>query len=441
MVPVVTSSDIWRYVFAGDVDSAITVTHDVRGAVCEPRERELVSGIFFDPSMSSSSGHQFPVALVYRELASELGCQLKVLHSYSTSLAPFAELRGFFLVPHHTLTFRSIQTACELKNVNEYFEREYSYALRQFDSAFCVFATARYVNIVGAVNAVAAHPRARQLPLIFTVFEADDAPDCSDRELISSAFTQAASILQERYIPYKIIVETKYIRNYLLDCGFRSDSVGIYEYVAAYHVTDGVARYGSTRGRIRVGFLGGSRPVKNPEMIARLIVEQEPSSEIKWCVQFDLDYIGRKLGQAVVEKLLELREMDVIELYVGKLDERAYNNLFCSLDIVVMPYATRYQNIGSGIICQAVYAEVIPVIPKRSSMYEFYLSLGGEAPSFDSLSDAALWGAIREAVRRLVELKKSAKRVRAGIDSHPGSVIQWRRDMIAWLSDIAECDL
>ncbi len=436
----VTSKQLWQHIFAGQVEQAISITrHGRKSDTCQQELNNVIANaLYFDPSLSSNSGHQLNISMAYACLAHELDYRFLVRHAYNASISRRQDWQPYFLVPHHTLAFRAIQTQQELMHVNDYFEYEFIDAISHCNPKLCIFATTRFTNIVAAARAVASAQTVTPTRIIFMVFEADDAPDCCNPNLIRSTFVEAASILLKHKIAYKISVETNYIRDFLLDCGFQAKNVHIYEYVAAKQITDGVRLIKRIDNRVRIGYLGGSRRVRNPEIIADLLLAQGIPRAILWCVQLNLKYIERTRGPQVVEKILALHEQGTIELYSGELSEQEYKTLFCSLDIIVMPYSERYQKIGSGILCEAIYAEIIPVIPENSSMNEMYISLGGDAPTFQTLSTTTLQQAIVDGVDRLPELKRVATHIQADWSQHPNSAKQWRRDILSWVSGVSK---
>jgi hypothetical protein len=426
---------IWELVFAGDQSRAIAESNKSRNPSKSPVQTggENSNIVLFDPSLSLASGHQMGITQAYEELFTAAGCRLTVKHAYNLSIPERENWQPYFVVPHHTLAFQAISSAKELTNVNEYFEYEIAQVINSLRPEICVIATARFTNIVGAVNAIAAYQRSHTPAVIFTVFEADDAPDCNDSRLIRSAFMEAANILNDREISYRISVETAYIRNFLVACGFKSECVSIYEYVAANQITSDVGFSSLIDEKIRVGYVGGSRPTRNPELIADLIMQHPLNEKFRWCVQFDLNYIEQQRGTEVVQKLVHLKRQGLIEMYECNLSQPEYNALFCSLDFLILPYSQRYQKIGSGILNEAIYAEVIPVFPKSSTLNELYRSLGGNVPSFDSLSLEDLYTAVLEGIERRAELKQSAVQIKKRWHGHPHSTANWSIELSDWI--------
>ena len=435
----ITDRQIWERVFEGRVQYAIDCTHKSRKSGTWTQDQSesttLTNMLYFDPSLASNSGHQLHAASAYVRLTHELTYRCFVMHAYNSSVRRQQHWQAYFLVPHHTLAFRAIKTQQELIYVQEYFEYEFGTAIKRYKPKICVFATIRFINIVAAVKAVTSQQTTMPRAIIFTVFEAYDAPDCSNPDIVRSAFVEAATILRRYEMPNRIIVETNYLRNFLLECGFQSESVRIYEYVAAKQITDGVVLPVKSDARVRIGFVGNSRRVRNPELIADLLIEQAIPESIRWCVQLDLEYIKRIRGQDTVKRIRVLHEQGKIELYSGELTEQKYRTLFCSLDIIVMPYSERYQMIGSGIFSEAIYAEVIPIMPDKSSMNDLYTSLGGNAPTFQTLSLTTLQQAITDGINRLTCLKQSAKRIKADWIKHPSSAEQSQRSLANWMKD------
>ena len=428
---------IWQHIFLGDIDKAISITrkHRLEKPGCLSNIEGKGSAYLFDASLSSASGHQMNMVKAYESLMKQEGYTVSLYHAYTDSLfASPSNWNPYFLVPHHSLSFSAIKEQRDIEHINLYFQREYAHALSDNQPEVCIFLTARFNNIVGAVSSVVEKNYDKQPKLLFTIYEADDAPDCENPELIRQAFSLAASMLRQYKIPYLLSVETDYIRDYLISCGFHSNSIHKYEYVAAPSVTHIDALPRRSSGRVRVGYVGGTRPVKNPDLIAQMVAESNDVANLHWCVQFDLAYMHQVVGLEAVESIKQLHIDGVIELYDVGLDESEYRKLFCSLDFVVLPYSERYEKIGSGVLSEAIYAGVVPILQKNSRMEKLYSSLGGRAPTFKTLSKSELNKAIQSGVEMCVELKAEANSVRDSWQKHPSSSEQWRDTIKSWLS-------
>lgn len=431
----IDTTQVWELIFAGEVEQALIMSRASRRTNDWQKSRlaDCPRALYIDPSLSSASGHQSNTAVAYASLVKKLGYDFQLIHANNNCLKSRRGWNPFFNVPHHTASFRTINSRQELTSINKYFEHEYSEVLNYYQPSVCVFATTRFVNIIGAAKAVTSRSTTRLTRVVFTIFETEDAPDCHNPNLIRSAFEEAASILASSGPAYKIYVETPYLRNYLIKCGFEPAKVTLAEYAAASRVTEGVKseKYSQT---VRIGFLGGSRPHRHPELIADLILNEGIPGEIKWCVQLDLQYIRNLRGEDTVRKLIDMHEAGTIELFTGVMGESEYRSAFCSLDLIVLPYSERYEKIGSGIVSEAIYANVIPILPQKSSMNDLYSSLGGNTPTFHTTAATEIEITINAAIDRLPILKRDTRKVRSIWLKHPQSSAQWTHDLLTWLT-------
>lgn len=435
----ITSREIWKDVLEGRVQQAIASTRTYRMVNTEglTEHRQASSdpvALFLEPSLTSNIGHHFNLALCYERLLNNLGYRTVVIHAYKNALAPRQDWHPHFLVPHHTLAFRAIESYEDLERVKNYFTTEFGDIINRYDPRLCVFGTIRFTNVVGAALALT-NNRARPCrQAIFGVMEAQQTPDCHNPAIVRSAFTQAASMLRAHRVPHMLIVETDYIRDFLISCGFSQKQVKLYPYVAAKHSIDTTAVSKGSDGQVQIGYVGASRPVRNPELMADLLLLEAFPESIRWSVQFDLNYLETARGKSAVQRLQAMHKDGMIRLYSTGLDEQDYSSLFGSLDFVVLPYSERYRQIGSGVLIEAIYFEVIPILPRASSMNNLYASLGGDTPTFEVLSTAAIKAAIADGLSRLKDLKKAATAIRRRWSQHPSATEQWQADLTTWLS-------
>jgi len=294
----------------------------------------------------------------------------------------------------------------------------------------CVVATARFTNIMSAAEALIENDVRLA---IFVVMEAADVPDCKDSRIVRSAFTNAASFLERHKIFYFVIAETEIVKTFLLRCGFPKNKVQVNPYVGATLINNMSSPPPKDPDRIRVGYLGGSRPVRHPELIADLIVSGTLPESVELRVQLDLLYIKRTLGQKIYDEVKAKQRNGLLRLYPPNLSNQEYRSLFCSLDFVIMPYSRRYDQIGSGVFLEAIYAGVIPILPAESKLSETYTVLGGAAPGIQTLSSTGIESAIIEGVSRYKELSRNAIDIRNAWRQSPYSAEKWQLGLVDWL--------
>ena len=425
---------IWDEVFDGDVHTAsgwtdaLRKTHKETGA-SGTSSLEPVA-LYLEPSLNSNNGHQLTLTGCYTQLLTKLGYRTRVAHALKNSLQQKEDWLPYFLVGHHTRVSRDINSLSELEKVESYFLSEFEGLIEKHNPRVCIFATIRFTNIVAAAKALITNNTQHA---VFGVMEAAEVPDCKDSSIVRSAFSRAARLLQESAVTHMFIAETDHVRTFLLDCGFREENVKVFPYVAAKLITDIPELSKKDSKNLQVGYLGGSRPVRHPELIADLLISDSLPDSVDLSVQLDLNYIHNKRGQNICDKINKMHKAGSITLYPPSLSDQQYRALFCSLDFIILPYGERYQQIGSGILLEAVYAGVIPLLPADSKMNELYTSLGGQAPSIKSLSTKAIRDSVIDGLVRYPTLKETVVTIREKWQQHPSSAEQWQYELTEWL--------
>ena len=429
-MPVPTEKQIWTEVLKGNSQTATTWSKSKRSQQKQTKTTQNPTALYLEPSLSSTNGHQLTLAGCYKQLLKTLGYQTTIAHALNNSLEQKEHYLPYFLVKHHTMACRSINSLSDLKNVDQYFLNEFEQIIEEYDPSICIFPTIRFTNIVAAAKSLTAH---KAQNVIFGVMEAAEVPDCDDPGIVQSAFIRAATLLQEHGLAHLLIAETDHVKTFLLKCGFQEEHVRVFPYVAARLITDIPRPAKNIPKNIQVGYLGGSRPVRHPELIADLLVSEPLPDNIYLSVQLDLNYIKNKRGQQICEAINEMHSNGSITLYGPNLSNQQYRSLFCSLDFVILPYGKRYQQIGSGILLEAIYAGTIPIFPADSKMNDKYTSLGGNAPCFTSLSTDEVKEAIINGVLRYSALRENAKIIREQWRKHPSSTEHWESELTNWL--------
>jgi len=435
--PQVTARQIWEMVLSGRTTDALSVTRDCREAQYAGQHSSAGNhrrrALFVEPALSSCDGHHYHLATHYESLLVRLGFETTVVHAFRHKLDLPPGWVPYFLVPHHTLACRGIKTEQDLQAVEQYFVAEYLTLLRRFQPEVLILGTMRFTNVAALATALAKAGSIRPRFTLLGVLETDLVPDCDRPVIALGAFRRAAALLSHACIPHKVIVETNTVRNSLVNSGFSEDNIHAYQYVAAQRLNRGNSPLAAGDGQVRIGYLGGSRRVRNPDLIAQLLCSVQFDHATSWHVQLDLDYLEQRCAATTVAQLRQLHADGALELYKTGLDESEYQSLFTSLDLVVLPYSKRYRIISSGILVEAIYANVIPVMPRDSSMFALYTSLGAQPPAFDELTLSSVFHAIKTAVSQIEELRCMATAVRERWQNHPQSAEQWQEDLRTWL--------
>jgi len=428
-----TEKQIWDEVFDGSVRTALEQTQAYRSShqpVDTPTTKPKPTALYLEPSLNANTGHQLTLAGCYKQLLTNLGYQTIIAHALKNSLQQQPDHLPYFLVKHHTMASRNIDSSAEMARVEHYFRNEFEQIIREYTPDLCVFATIRFTNIVAATQAITDQNIAHS---IFGIMEAAEVPDCTDPGIIQTAFSRAADILQKQNASHLLIAETEYIKTYLLNCGFQEENVEVFPYVASRQITDIPQPHKKDQKNIQVGYIGDSRPVRYPELIADLLVLEPIPGLVDLNIQLNLAYIKNKRNQKLCDEISNLHKNGFIKLHPPNLSNQQYRELFCSLDFVILPYGERYEQIGSGVLFEAIYAGVIPILPADSKLNRFYAALGGDAPVFETLSAQAIRAAIIDGVLQYSTLNKMAMAIQSKWPDHPSSTEQWQSKLTNWL--------
>lgn len=420
-------AEVWKFVLQGYLDKALQASPPVSRSGTAFRD----GVVYIEPRLASESGHFFKLAKCYLRLFDALDLPCAVFHSLQSNLRERDGWIPYFPVPDHTLAHRSIQNQADLGLVHSYFRAQFGRIFDLLAPRVLVLPSARFTDILPAAQTLARTSHQRKGIGIFGVLESAAVPDCANETLVASTFSHCANELDDSGVSYTIIAESPTIKDFLVTAGFASKTVRVFPFVAASMLETGwTSRDGNT---INVGYLGGTREVKNPEIIADLLLSGTLPEKTTWHVQLDLQYVQRTRGEDAVRTLLSIRETGKIRLYDTDLSDLEYENLFRVLDIVLLPYGSRYKNIGSGIFLEAITAEVIPIIPESSTMHTLYRQLEGGAPALSDLSPEAIMDVVVRTVSRFRGLRENAVRVRKNWISHPWGFEAWRRFMMEFL--------
>lgn len=431
------SARVWQTLFEGNLQAALDLTRSCRrrgqaDSADVDRAHHPVA-TFIEPALSSRVGHHYHLAMHYGQVLRAAGFQTIVLHAHDHASDDRPGWYPYFVVSH-TTGRKAIASGHQLGLVERYFTAEYEEILDRYDPSLCVFGTARFTTIRAAATALAGGERHRRRQAVFGVLEADDPPDACDPGIVRGAWSRAAAVLHDHDIPHRMVVETEQIRSFLIECGFSPDDTKLYQYVAAGRIAKESPTSGPDGDCVTVGYVGGSRPVRRPETIADVLCGEAFPPHVRWKVQLDLRYVAKHRGVDLVRRLRDLHEGGVVELFPTDLEEERYRSLFHSLDFVVMPYSDRYERIGSGVLIEAIYCGVVPIVPARSSMHRLYASLGGEPPTFDGGNPSSVRTAILDGLSRREALKAQAQLVRDRWADHPQSSERWQADLEEWIA-------
>jgi hypothetical protein len=108
-----------------------------------------------------------------------------------------------------------------------------------------------------------------------------------------------------------------------------------------------------------------------------------------------------------------LTHLEAVTLYETGLAVSQYYALFEKVDIILLPYDTRYQFSGSGVFFEAMALGKVQVVPGGSFMERVLEGCGGEPVVFEALTPEAVLEALRYAIEHFDELAGKARIARA----------------------------
>ena len=73
-----------------------------------------------------------------------------------------------------------------------------------------------------------------------------------------------------------------------------------------------------------------------------------------------------------------------------------YYRAFAGLDVVLLPYSDRYQSSSSGIITEAIELNVLPVVPRGSTMEQIAKVANAPHIAIDEVSAEAIFAALKQ---------------------------------------------
>jgi glycosyltransferase involved in cell wall biosynthesis len=150
--------------------------------------------------------------------------------------------------------------------------------------------------------------------------------------------------------------------------------------------------------KIRVGMMGATREDKGYGVLPDLISLADDSNfPVEWRLQFDKvqarDFRDQPFMQADIDRL----EQDPnVTIRSGFATQDEYYRAFAGLDVVLLPYSDRYQSSSSGIITEAIELNVLPVVPRGSTMEQIAKVANAPHIAIDEVSAEAIFAALKQ---------------------------------------------
>lgn len=150
--------------------------------------------------------------------------------------------------------------------------------------------------------------------------------------------------------------------------------------------------------KIRVGMMGATREDKGYGVLPDLVSLADDSNfPVEWRLQFDKvqarEFRDKPFMQADINRLEQNPNVTILSSFPTQ-DE--YYRAFAGLDVVLLPYSDRYQSSSSGIIIEAIELNVLPVVPRGSTMEEIALAAGAPYLSINEVTPEAIFAALKQ---------------------------------------------
>jgi hypothetical protein len=425
----VVRARLLKNLLRGDPDPAIRAD---TGMEPESADRMHAQVAYFEPRMQDQGGHFHHLAASYESFFRERSLDTLLLHHREWRGPSRARSRSAFSIADHAVGYEKLSSQGQMAAFECYFSAVTSRWLRASGAAMAIFPTARFLTLPGYLDAVEESDMVRGA--VLGVMETWPVPDCDDEQLVIRAFEDSASVVRESAKAYLVIAESAPVRDWLLARGFPDSVISISPYVAAARFTARERPVGARADQTHFGYLGGTRPVQNPGLMARCFLDSEPLPGA-WSVRLDLKLVARELDMRPRSLRRRLRARGV-RLLPGHLENTDYDDLFRLIDVMVLPYAERYETIGSGLFLECLCAGVAPLLPARSTMRTLYEDLGGLAPVIDPVTPGGIAEAVLQCSAQREALLDNAGLVRKNWLSHTWGPVAWRAAMGRWLEAI-----
>lgn len=376
----------------------------------------------FEPRMRGLQGH-FPLLVdAYDRLCTNAGLAMNVFHHRDWHAARPNRWHGAFPLVDHLVGAGRPVDHFVLDAYTEMTREIVAGCAAHSGAKVALFPTARYLTLPGIAGAV--RETAGLRAVVVGVMETAPVPDCDDIELVTEAFRGAATLLADIGKDVLLVAESAALADALVGYGFDAGQVQIAPYPAAarFDTPGETLRAGAPA---RIGALGATRPVHQPERLAAYLLEAGLKNT-DWRVRLDPTHAAVPLGMTPDDLEAALRERGVT-LMPRQLSQHEYDATLAALDVMLLPYGERYRTIGSGIFLECVCAGVVPLVPARSTMRALYERLGGAAPAIAGSSPADLAAAVDACLSGLPALRTNALAVRQAWLAHEHGPAAWRR--------------
>ena len=206
--------------------------------------------------------------------------------------------------------------------------------------------------------------------------------------------------------------ETRPVSAFLKSVAEHHLDVGTFPYLAAHLSKEYTSASLPTpgRARLRIGYLGMTRKDRGTHLVPGIILAAQDRIErpLEWLVQLDPDGVRAIGGTRLTAQIEALKNLESVSLYGTGLVVSQYYELFAKIDILLLPYDTRYQFSGSGVFFEAMALGKVLIVPSGSFMETVLEECGGQPVVFEALTPEAVLEALCYATAHFDELARKA---------------------------------
>ena len=389
-----------------------------------PNVSDLGDALVIDPGLMHYDGHHFNTNVFYQRLLEESGLRVSVLRSMSQHPSlnedETESIPTFAMSPYEKL-FPTDFMIDSARKINDLFFYEFKYKLPKWLPKYLVVHTATHNFIEGFCRYLAT-TGVSDTKLVLGIIEIAGLDKTNPLyNEIKGIYQRAFSTLRAlRNLKLLIVVETLEVANYLRELAGVWPEIKVIHYLGGY-VNDFNAPVTSSNSKPVIGFVGQTRPERGalliPYIAAKILKQKE--SAVTWKAQLNLDVIRRHADQDIDDVLNYLDQSTDFNYVEQNLPIDEYHSLLASIDIMVMPYSTRYNSTGSGVNIESLRYGHIQVVPEGSSMLLAVKAHQSSAVTFSVTELDRVTDAILKAVDNYDVLRKRALRASHHIGSQP----------------------
>jgi len=373
--------------------------------------------LVLDPNFKELVGHHYNLNRFYRNFLEQYGFTVDLVCRY-----PILDARVLAEKTAHP--YFTVQTFVEdawvstfeaVMRFNAYFKTELDDLLPYCDADVIVFHSARVTIIHGIARWLKEHFEGAKVVVILGIIEADHIDTHSAHyDIAQRVYRQALDILKQvQGLSLILFGETRPVTAFLQSVTEHPFYVDTFPYLAAHlskaYASEPLPMPG--RSRLRIGYLGMTRKDRGTHLVPGIILAAQDQIErpLEWLVQLNLDGVRALGGTRLHAQIEALTNLESVRLYETGLAISRYYALFAKIDILLLPYDTRYQFSGSGVFFEAMALGKVLIVPGGSFMETVLEECGGQPVVFEELTPEAVLKALCYAVAHFDEIATKAR--------------------------------